>query len=223
MGLKPTELAMFLLKMNIFIFIITLGVNSLSIFPYWMHLNQINNNISLDVANSNYVKDSTLNSYLGHLILDYGDENANTFSILTFKESKFSNVRNAEVTTQNVSKATKDLGVTAFASPVTSNNKSYSLGTPKTVVLNVQTTSGQSLILEGAPTSFNPIENNTDLNTAMTSGYGNGKLVNRGVPFKSVLKTRFKLTGAAFGFFITTALPITVETVGVTTQYYQYD
>lgn len=54
-------------------------------------------------------------------------------------------------------------------------------------------------------------------------GFGNSVLVNRGTPFKVNLKTRYKLTGYAFGFKLHSAIPITVASVGVTTQYYQYD
>lgn len=223
MGVKPADLAMLILKINIMIFVITIGVNTVSLFPYLLHLNQINNNIALDVANKNYVSESDLKKYLEHFTLDYGDTGASTFSVLTFKS--IGAVNSGEANFDAISNAAQDRGVTVFAKDLSFDNNSYTLNSGGSAVVGVDietVKSNQSLILS-VGNSFNPLDNNDEMMTGMDSGYGKGKIVNRGNAFNVTLKTRYKLTGAAFGFFITTAIPVKVETVGVTTQYYQYD
>lgn len=224
MGVKPADLAILILKINVLIFVITLGVNTISLFPYLLHLNQINNNIALDVANRNFVSESDLKKYLEHFTYDYGDTGASTFSILTYKNK--GGAINTDANFNEIQQATKDRGVTVFAKDLSFDSKSYTLqsGNSSVVGVNVETikNGGQSLILDVGD-SFNPLNNNIEMEKGIEDGYGKGKIVNRGHAFNVTLKTRYKLTGAAFGFFITTALPVQVDTVGVTTQYYQYD
>lgn len=222
--IKPAEFAMLILKINVIIFLITVGVSVFSLFPYLMHLNQINNNIALDVANRNFVTEDDLNQYLKHFALKEGDTGASTFSVLTYKKMPGDNLKTGDMSVASLKEVIKSnsRGKTVYVKDLAFNGDSYTVGYGGEAIVGVNVdTQSDSLILN-AGSGFDPIGNITDMKAGMDGNYG-GKIVNRGERFTVTLKTRYKLTGAAFGFFLTIALPVEAKTIGVTTQYYQID
>jgi hypothetical protein len=229
-GITPSKLAMFILKINIFLFVITMGVNILTVFPYYMHLTQISGNIAMEVANRNYTTYDDLENYVGHLDAGYGESRANTYSLMTFNKN---NIDSTDVgDTADVSNYV-GLGNTSFSSPLDVEQHSFVItdGSESIASVNIEaisgTKDGKSLIAchGSCNGNFDPINNNQHMIDGM-DGNGmsaNSTLVNRGTPFKVSLKTRFKLSGGTFGFMFYAGIPITIETIGVTTQYYQYD
>lgn len=229
-GVTPSKFAMFILKINLLLFVITLGVNVLTVFPYYMHLTQISGNIAMDVANRNYTTHDDLGNYVEHLAAGYGDSNANTYSLMTFNKSNI----DATDAGDNANVANYvGMGNTSFSSPLDVDNDSYVVtsGSEEIVAVSVSAVSGskngKSLIAcyGSCNADFDPINEVSHMIDGL-EGDGmsqNSVLVNRGTPFKVSLKTRFKLSGGTFGFMFYAGIPVTIETIGVTTQYYQYD
>lgn len=226
--MTPVEFALFILKANIIIFIITIGASALAIFPYNLHLNQIMNNMALDVANRNYITDKDINKYVDHLTEPQGSAKANLYSMQTFKEydlnSGASLRGSAAIDTFDNGSLKMGAGHIVFSDSLP--HTGYTVAKQSKVILTVKlkdTTTDGSILLKGAPTDFDPLSNLSHTKQGMENGYGGGKVVQRGHTFELEIATRYKLTGAAFGFFLTAAIPTSVSTNGVTTQYYQYD
>lgn len=216
---------MLFLKINVILFALTIGLSSLSIFPYYMHLISIANNIALDVANRNYINVEDIETYIGHLNKYYGEDGVNTYSLLTFKEADIKgNLAGSDESAKDY--VTK--GVTAFVSPLeipSSSSVVLKKGGYNTVAVDVETLDGQCLMIDYLKGNFDPINDVNDLVDGMEGNNMNNscRLVNRGTPFKVEIVTRFKLTGGAFGFMFHSAIPVKVVAVGVTTKYYKYD
>lgn len=231
--MNPTVVASLMLKINVMLFFITAGLSALTFFPYQLHLNQLANNVAIDVANRNYtVRDDVL-ALVGHLNADAGESAANTFSLLTFKESNISGqVKGSEVDRSSVSSTMKGGGITAYADKLEYDSNSLLLknGGSNTVSVNVDVLSGpesgKSLIVNyRGGDEFDPLNDNTHLVDGMTGTNmaGNSTLVNRGTTFDVRLKSRFNLAVGGFGYRLNFAIPVEGVSVGVTTQYYQYD
>lgn len=230
--MTPAKFAMFIIKVNILIFLVTVGVNTFTLFPYMLHLNQVVNNIALDVANRNYITDGNIKQYVKHLTITNYTSGATIYSQQTFKEADMSGSSSDSSSMSNLGNMVKmGKGSIVFANSLSTDSQAATFGdsTGHAVVSvtvkekSSNSSSGQSLILNNLPTDFNPLENPENTKTAMDNGYGGGKLVQRGHAFEVKMKTRYKLSGGAFGFMIHSAIPLTVLTEGVTTQYYQYD
>lgn len=227
--LTPSKLAMLLLKMNLYLFIITLGVNSLALFPYYMHVNQVSNNIALDVANRNYILMDDVEGYVDHFGKTYGQEGAMTYSLLTFKESEIGGNLFGFNQMSSASTHTKTSGLVAYADPIDVNSNAYVLknGGRATVAVSVNPLEGsqKSKSMVVGKSSFDPLNSNVDVKQGMDghSSLGNNSvLVQRGTPFEVSVKTRYKLSGGVLGFMLHAGIPMESKTVGVTTKYYQY-
>ena len=226
--MTPVEFALFILKANIIIFIVTIGASSLAIFPYNLHLNQIMNNMALDIANRNYITDKDVDKYVEHLTAAQGTQDANLYSMQTFKEYDLNNSSSLRGSSavDNFDDGNLKMGAGHIVFSDSLPHVGHTVSKQSKVILTVNLkdkTSGGSILLKGAPTDFDPLSNLTHTKQGMENGYGGGKVVQRGHTFELEIATRYKLTGAAFGFFLTAAIPTSVSTNGVTTQYYQYD
>lgn len=231
MGISPQKIALLILKINVYLFILTFGISVLSFFPYYMHLTQISNNIAMDVANRNYINTSDVSKFVGHLNASPGQNDSTAFSLMTFRESDFDG-RVVDGDREDISQFAKDGGVTVFSREIEAPSDSYALssGGNTTVALSVKalsgSKSGKSLIASyGASSKFDPLNKEDHLVDGMTGNQmkNNSILVNRGTPFKVSLLTRYKLTAGTLGFMFHSGIPVEMSTVGVTTQYYQYD
>lgn len=231
MGISPTQIAMLLLKLNVYLFLITIGISGLSFFPYYMHLNQISNNVAMDVANRNYIETGDVSKFVGHLNAAPGQKDSTTYSLLTFRESDIKGRVVSGTDNKSSSEYAKAGGVTAFSTKVSADKDSYALssGGNTTVAIGVKALSGskanKSLLVKYTGGKFDPVNNNTALVDGMTGNKmsNNSILVNRGTPFKVKLQTRYKVSAGTLGFMFHAAIPVELETIGVTTQYYQYD
>lgn len=226
--MTPAKFAMFIIKVNVLIFLITVGANTVTLFPYMLHLNQIANNLALDVANRNYTTDASIKQYVKHLTVKTYTSGATIYSQQTFKESDMKGTTHNESDMSHLGNyISMGSGGIVFANPLQTESQASNADDSTghhIVSVTVKTKgNGPSLILSSLPKDFNPLENPDNTKEAMDNGYGGGKLVQRGQPFEVKLKSRYKLSGGAFGFMVHSAIPITVQTVGVTTQYYQYD
>lgn len=230
-GANPSKIAMLILKINVYLFVITLGANLLMLFPFYMHITQISNNVAMDVANRNYTTHKDLSLYIDHLSAQGGDANAVPYSLMAF--DKANRVGSSQSLESGAVSAAKLGGQTSFSNPLNPDPNSYISKSIGDEVASVSVKAiggskdGKSLIAcKGACASeFNPLTNNQDMIAGMdgTGMTADSTLVNRGTPFKVSVKTRYKLSGGTLGFMFHAGLPVTVETIGVTTQYYQYD
>lgn len=224
-------MAKLILKMHVILFLITAGLSALTIFPYQLHLNQIANNIAIDVANRNFTTRDDFTAIAGHLNADPGDSDANTFTLLTYKESNIDGVTKAgDVDSGGFRDSILAGGTTGFSDRIDVDASSAVLknGGIDSVSLNVDTigpSGGDSLIVNYAGGSFDPLNNTDHLVDGMngTNMLNNGKIVNRGVPFKVTLQSRFNFTISGLGFRWNIGIPMEGVSIGVTTQYYQYD
>lgn len=225
--MTPAKFAMMILKVNVLIFILTVGVNTFSLFPYMMHLNQVVNNLALDVANRNYTTADSVEKYIVHLKPKTGATDSTVFSQQTYKNADMSGGKTTSSTATVKNTVAMGAGSIIIASPLSTDSGAVTVkdvtGDSVASVTVTNKSGNGSLILSKIPAGFNPLEKSADTKEAMDNGYGGGKIIQRGNAFTVKLKTRYKLSGGAFGFMINTAIPMEVETQGVTTQYYQYD
>ena len=224
-------IAKIILKVHVVLFLVTGALSALTLFPYKLHLDQMANNIAIDVANRNFTTKEDFLAISGHLNADPGDADANTFTLLTYKESNVDGVtKGSDAGEDGFRNSIQAGGTTGFADRLEVDSSSALLknGGIDTVALNVDTigpSGGDSLIVDYAGGSFDPLNNTDHLIDGMngTNMLNSGKIVNRGVPFKVTLKSRFNFTITGLGFRWNIGIPIEGVSVGVTTQYYQYD
>lgn len=213
------------------LFLVTGALSALTLFPYKLHLDQMANNIAIDVANRNFTTTDDFRAITGHLNADPGDPDANMFTLLTYKESNVHGVtKGSGAGEDGFRNSIRAGGTTGFADRIEVDSLSAVMknGGIDAVALNVDTlgsSGGDSLIVDYAGGSFDPLNNVDHLIDGMngTNMLNNGKIVNRGVPYKVTLKSRFNFTITGLGFRWHIGIPIEGVSIGVTTQYYQYD
>ena len=221
--ISPAEVAKFFLKINIIIAIITLGANTILIYPYQLYLTQIANNIAMDVSSKNYVTESETQVYFKSLSTD----SASLYSTRTYipgaKAFQGANTQGDSMLSSNsVSNNFRNGGIYVYTPALKSNSLGNEKVFSNAINVAVKSCNGKDLLLS-ADSSFNPITNNSHMVSGFdTTNYG-GNLVQRGTAFQVEINTRYVITGLAMGAMINMVIPIKVESVGVTTQYYQYD
>lgn len=222
--MTPASVAKFMIKLNIYILIITLTANVALIYPFYLHMSQIANNIAMDVAAKNYVTKDELNSYLKHLTL----QNDNIYASKVYRPNdavysrKTTTFNDAQMNTESITTGFALGGVRVYTPALKKPPGKAELFGDSAVYISVMTNKdSKSLLINDS--SFDPMRNTNQMITGMDSGTGGGYLVQRGNSFKVNMTTRYVLTGMTFGLMVHMVMPVEVTSVGVTTQYYQYD
>lgn len=218
--MTPAGIAKLFLKINIAIACITLGANALLIYPYYLHLTQLANNLAMDVSSKNYATAHDVNLYFKPLT----EDKKTLYSVRTYipGSETFNGATTMSVGERNKDKIFENFnsgGIYVYTPPLSSNSiggTDYNIN--NVINVSVKSCTNKDLILESATTTFNPLVNNSDMIKGMDGTTFGGTMVQRGTAFQVEVNTRYVLSGFAMGANINMVIPVKVQSVGVTTQ-----